>query len=222
MGWTPPQNSASRYHHGWTGPGRSEMIRHMVVTIDRFETVSSLSYGAAVAVSEIMAATSAHITLIVDDQFCDLVNVGELEPGQVTFPINQFYPLDSYPAAAERLISHKGYLSSDALSVVAEYVAQSLWVIPPSFMGVPIVAQGRVFGELFMTRAVGVPAFTGEDLELAIDLATVIGSRIPGVLEMEEEAETEHSVLTPRAPNPDAAPNTPGRVRSGGTQPPPG
>ncbi len=192
MGWTPPQNSAARYHRGWTGPGRSDIIRHLVVTIDPFEELSSLAYGAAVSVAEIMAASSAHITLIVDDQFCDLVNVGELDPDQVTFPVNQYYPLDSYPAAAARLLSHRGYLSTDTLAVVTEYIEANPDVVPASFMGVPIVAGGRVYGELFITRGEGEPGFAGEDLELAMDLATVLGSRIPGVLAMEDEAAGEH------------------------------
>jgi len=164
------------------------MIRHLVIAVDPFEELSSLAYGAAASITEIMAATSAHITLIVDDQFCDLVNVGELDPDQVTFPVNQFYPLDSFPAAAERLLSHRGYLSTDTLAVVTEYIAQHPRVVPASFMGVPIVAGGRVYGELFLTRAKNEPGFTSEDLELAIDLATVLGGRIPAVVAMEDEA----------------------------------
>lgn len=188
MGWTPPQNSAARYHRGWTGAGRSDIIRHLVITVDPFEELTSLAYGAAVSISEIMVATSAHITLIVDDKFCDLVNVGELDPDQEIFPVNQYYPLDSYPAAAERLLSHRGYVSTDTLAVVKEYIEQNPRVVPASFLGVPIVAGGRVFGELFLTREEGVPPFTGEDLELAMDLATVLGGRIPAVLDMEDEA----------------------------------
>jgi GAF domain-containing protein len=191
VGWTPPQSSAERYHRGWTGAGRSEIIRHLVVTIDPFENLSSLAHGAAVSVAEIMAASSAHITLIVEDQFCDLVNVGELGQHEVTFPVNRYYPLDSFPAAAERLLSHRGYLSTDTLAVVTEYVASLPGEVPACFMGVPIIAQGRVFGELLLCRREGQPTFTPEDLELAMDLATVLGSRIPGVLAMEDEAATE-------------------------------
>jgi GAF domain-containing protein len=188
VGWTPPQNAAARYHRGWTGAGRSEIIRHLVVSIDRYEDLTSLAHGAAVSVSEIMAATSTHITLIVDDHFCDLVNVGELEPDEVTFPDNQYYPLAAFPAAAQRLLSHRGYLSTDTLEVVTEYVDNLPGPVPPSFMGVPIVAQGQVYGELFLTRGGGEPEFTHEDLELAMDLGTVLGSRIPTVLALEDEA----------------------------------
>lgn len=191
MGWTPPQNSAMRYHRGWTGAGRSDIIRHLVITIDPFEELSSLAYGAAVSVAEIMAASSAHITLIADDHFCDLVNVGELESHEVTFPVNQCYPLSALPAAAERLLSHRGYLSTDTLAVVTEYIESLPGEVPACFMGVPIVAQGRVFGELFLCRRAGEPEFTDEDLELAMDLATVVGSRIPGVVAMEDEAASE-------------------------------
>jgi hypothetical protein len=45
-----------------------------------------------------------------------------------------------------------------------------------------------VYGELFLTRGGGEPEFTHEDLELAMDLGTVLGSRIPTVLALEDEA----------------------------------
>ncbi|MEO8105717.1 MAG: GAF domain-containing protein [Actinomycetes bacterium] len=170
------------------GSGRTEMIRHLVVAIDRHEDLTSLAFGAATAVAEIMAAASAHITLIEGDNFRDLVNVGHLDAAQVTFPVDQIYPLESYPAAAERLSSHRGYLSSDALEVVTEYLAHQPLTSASSFLGAPIVAQGRVFGELFLCRQPGEPEFTSEDLELAMDLGTVLGARIPAVVEMEQEA----------------------------------
>ena len=183
MGWTPPQVAASRYSHAWSGTGRSDVIRHLVVSIDRYEELVPLVHGAAVVVAEVMSAASAHVTLIVGDQFCDLVNVGELSPGMVTFPENQYYPLDSYPAAATRLLSHRGYLSTEPLAVNEEYRDQSPYDVPASFLGVPIVAQGRVFGELFLTRNTDQHPFSAEDLELAMDLATVLGGRIPAVVD---------------------------------------
>lgn len=191
MGWTPPENSAARFHRGWTGSGRSDVIRHLVVSIDRFEDLPALAQGAAATVSEIMAASSAHITLIDGDEYCDLVNVGELEPHEVTFPVNVRYPLAALPAATERLLSHRGYLSTDTSAVVTEYIQTLPGEVPASFLGVPIIAQGRVFGELFLRRREGEPPFADEDLELAMDLGTVLGSRIPGVVAMEEEAGTD-------------------------------
>ncbi len=188
MGWEPPQNDASRYHRGWTGNGRTEIIRHLVLAIDRYEEMTQLAFGAATAVAEIMAASSAHVTLIEDTQFRDLVNVGHLEPGQVTFPDDQVYALDTFPAAAERLLSHRGYLSTDNLAVVTEYLRHQPTSAPSSFLGVPIVAQGQVFGELFLCRLPTEPEFTHEDLELTMDLGTVLGSRIPDVQAMELEA----------------------------------
>jgi GAF domain-containing protein len=155
----------------------------MVVTIDRYEELLPLAHGAAAAVADVMAAASAHVTLIVGDQFCDLVNVGDLSPGMVTFPERQYYPLDSYPWATRQLQGHRGYLSTDDSAVVREYTEQTPYEVPASFMGVPIVAQGQVFGELFLTRNTAQPPFTSEDLELVMDLATVIGGRIPAVLE---------------------------------------
>jgi hypothetical protein len=153
------------------------------VTIDRYEELLPLVHGAAAVVSELMAAATAHVTLIVDDQYCDVVNVGDLAPGMATFPEDQYYPLDSYPWASRQLLAHRGYLSCDDSEVVREYTRLTPWNVPASFMGVPIVAQGRVFGEMFLTRNAQQPPFTSEDLELMMDLATVIGARIPVVLE---------------------------------------
>jgi GAF domain-containing protein len=159
------------------------VIRHLVASIDRYEELVPLAHGAAAAVAEVMAASSAHVTLIVGDEYCDIVNVGDLELGQVTYPERQYYPLDSYPAATKRLLSHRGYISSDVLAVVDEYRAQCPYTVPASFLGVPIVARGEVFGELFLTRSGEEPPFTQEDLELVMDLATVLGGRIPAVID---------------------------------------
>ena len=182
MGWTPPRSAAARYHRGWSGSGRSDVIRYMVVTIDGYEELLPLAQGAAAAVAELMAAASAHITLIVDDQFCDLVNVGDLMPGMSTFPDQQYYALSDYPSAAKCLLEHRGYLSTHDTAVVNEYAELTPYEVPACFMGAPIVAQGQVFGELFLTRNNSQPPFTEEDLELVIDLATVLGGRIPAVV----------------------------------------
>lgn len=188
MGWTPPQNGVSRYHRGWLGPSRTEIIRHLVVAIDRYEDLTSLARGAAEATMEIMAASCAHVTLIEGTNFRDVVNVGHLDPGQVPFPVDQVYPLDLLPAAADRLLSHRGYLSTDSLDVVTEYLRFQPLAEMSSFLGVPIVAQGTVFGELFLCRLPGQPEFAQEDLDLAMDLGTVLGARIPVVRVMEREA----------------------------------
>jgi GAF domain-containing protein len=185
--WTAPQTAAARYHRGWIGESRSEIIRHLVAHLEHHEDLRGLAHSAALTIQEIMAASSVHITLIEGERFRDVVNVGELAPDQVTFPEDASYPLSDYPAAAERLLSHRGYLSTDQLEVVTEYVRQSPRPVQPCFMGVPIVARGRVFGEVFLTRGPDVPVFTHEDLELAMDLGTVVGSRIPGVLAREDD-----------------------------------
>ena len=182
MGWTPPQSAAARYHRGWFGTGRSDVIRHLVVSIDRYEELLPLAHGAALSIAEVMAAATAHVTLIVDDQYCDIVNVGDLAPGMVTYPEHQYYPLSDYPYATKCLLSHHGYLSSEASLAAEEYARLSPYEVSSSFMGVPIVAQGQVFGELFLTRAKDQPPFTHEDLELVTDLATVMGGRIPSVV----------------------------------------
>jgi hypothetical protein len=188
----PPKNAAVRYHRGWTGASRSDIIRKLVVTIDRYEDVTSLIHGSALAVHELMAASTVSVTLIIGDEFIDIVNVGYLGKGQVAFPEDQRYPLSEYPAAAERLLSHRGYLSTESLAVVEEYIAQLPYAVPECFMGVPIVAGGEVLGELFLSRQGDQPAYTHEDIELAIDVATVIGSRLADVTEMELESPRPH------------------------------
>lgn len=177
-----PETSA-RYHRGWGGESRSEIIRHLVVAIDGHEELRPLAYGGATAIREVMAAATAHVTLIVGTLFLDVVNVGDLAADQVVFPDHQYYPLAQYSATAERLLDHRGYLSTDDLGAVDEYVRLSPRPVRPSFMGVPIVAQGTVLGEMFLTRGAGAPPFSAEDLDLALDLATVLGGRIPHVLD---------------------------------------
>lgn len=183
MSSTPPESGPTRYSRGRSTNARSDAIWHLVVSIDRYEELLPLAHGAAAIVVEAMSAASAHITLIVDDQYCELVNVGDISVGTETFPDQHSYPLARFPWASRCLLRHRGYLSTEESEVVREYRSQTMFEVPASFLGVPIVAQGRVFGELFLTRKAGRPAFTREDLDLAMDLATVIGGRIPAVVD---------------------------------------
>ena len=98
---------------GGSARGRSDIISHLVTSMSQYEDLVPLAHGAASAVADVIGAASAHVTLIVDDQFCDLVNVGDLDKDMVTFPTRQYYPLASYPAATACLLSHRGYLSSE-------------------------------------------------------------------------------------------------------------
>ena len=93
-------------------------------------------------------------------------------------------PVDDYPEATERLLAHQAYVSGSATDTIAREHVQ---IVPPTlvsgFMGVPIVADGQVRGELFATRRATEPSFTEDDVEVARDLATELGMAFPRLLE---------------------------------------
>jgi GAF domain-containing protein len=63
---------------------------------------------------------------------------------------------------------------------------EHLPIAPPErvsgFMGVPIVAAGEVRGEVFATRRATEPSFTSDDVSVARDLATELGTAFPDLL----------------------------------------
>jgi GAF domain-containing protein len=145
-----------------------------------------LGVSAAVAeeIKELFMANACSITLIDERGYRDLVNVGELDPGDERFPPDEPYPTVQFPLSTAMLLEGGGYLSSSASSALYKEF-QAMWPQHPagSFLGVPIVAAGEVRGELYLSRAKDIPVFTSEDVDAARDLATLYGSVLPGLLD---------------------------------------
>jgi len=172
-----------RFRKGWSGTTRLAASQTLRAAMSAHDGLIAVSEAAAEALMEIFVANAASITLMDRVEYRDLVNVGKLDPDMVRFPEGPRYPTSSYPAATRRLLELEGYISTDTeLDVVREYLEQSPYDRPGCFMGVPIVADGEVRGEVFFLRVPDLPSYTAEDLEVAYDLATQFGAQLPALL----------------------------------------
>jgi GAF domain-containing protein len=134
--------------------------------------------AAASVICEELGARTVTVTLLEDDYYRDLVKVGEYAPEEAVDPAERF-PAADYPEATARLMAHQAYVSDDGRGVTLEHLP----IVPPErvsgFMGIPIVAAGEVKGEVFATRRATEPSFTPDDVSVARDLATELGTAFP-------------------------------------------
>ena len=131
---------------------------------------------------ESLVASAGTVSVLDDGEYWDLVTVGRLAPGEVRFP-DERYPMSYYPFAAERLLAGEGYINSDGHPLIGpDHPHFENWTGVGSFMGVPVVANAAPRGQILLIRERDHPAFVAEDLEVATDLATHFGARLPGLL----------------------------------------
>jgi GAF domain-containing protein len=90
-----------------------------------------------------------------------LVNAGSLLPGDERFPVDEEYPLDTFPAVAALLRERRHYLNPEDVSSAAVAAHQRYG----SHAGVPIVVDGECWGELWAARGLGHAPLTGGDVD---------------------------------------------------------
>ena len=184
----PPEDGASpepyRYRMGWGGGARSTAAQRVRAAISSHTGLLEVSAAVAEEIQELFMATACSITLLDERGYRDLVNVGQLDPGDERFPDEGPYPVIQFPLATKMLLEGGGYLSATASSALYQEF-EAMWPQHPkgSFLGVPVVAAGEVRGELYLARTADVPVFTIEDVEAARDLATLYGSVLPRLLD---------------------------------------
>jgi GAF domain-containing protein len=151
--------------------------------IDNKSDLLGVVEAAASVIREELSARTVTVTLLQDDHYRDLVKVGDYAPEEAVDP-NDRFPASDYPEATARLLAHEAYVSGSTHGL--EVVQEHLQIVPPDrvsgFMGVPIVAAGEVRGEVFATRKASEPSFTTDDVSVARDLATELGSAFPALL----------------------------------------
>ncbi|HVQ87491.1 MAG TPA: GAF domain-containing protein [Actinomycetes bacterium] len=173
------------YRRAWSANTRDAASKRIRTVLDEASGLIPVAEAMGEAFLDIMVASAVSISLLDEDGYRDLVNVGKLGQGEVRFP-NERYPISLYPAAAARLLARQGYISADGtLDLDADHPHLSAWAGVGCFMGVPIVAGAEVRGEVLMVRGKNNPVFSAEDLEVAGDLATQFGARLPELLNTE-------------------------------------
>jgi GAF domain-containing protein len=95
------------------------------------------------------------------DTLRTLVNVGHLRKGDERFPVDELYPLDSFPAVARLLRDGRPYLDPEDVASAAIAAHQRYG----SHAAVPIVVSGDRWGELWVARRPGAAPLTGGDID---------------------------------------------------------
>jgi GAF domain-containing protein len=128
-------------------------------------------------------ARAVMIARLDGEVYRDLVNVGELPPGEDRFPTEASYSDREYPIATRLLRESGGYIASTPGDDLFEELFVALPPTVGSVMGVSIVSAGTARGEISMTRSKEQPPFNAQDFDVLRDLATIFGSRMVDALD---------------------------------------
>lgn len=175
--------NAYRYRLGWGPTARANAAHRVRTAIASHSGLREVSAAVAEEIRELFVADACSITLLDDEGYRDLVNVGHIAPGEVRFPRDAPYPVAQFPLSTSMLRDGGGYLSATSASALYQEF-QAMWPQHPegSFLGVPVLAAGEVRGELYLARAAHLPVFTNDDVDAARDLATLYGTVLPDLL----------------------------------------
>jgi diguanylate cyclase (GGDEF)-like protein len=167
-------------------------IAKVVSSAEAFEDVLRLTAAAA---RDALDAASVSISVWERDRgwVRVLLNVGDLGPGEVPEPVDEVYTVDEF-SVVEPLFEHaQPYvqtLEDDPGVPLHDRAVTTLLreLGKGSCMGVPVVLEGRVWGELFATRYAEDPPFTTADIDYALAVAGQIAAGVAQVAHLERVA----------------------------------
>ncbi len=118
-----------------------------------------------------------------------LLNVGDLGPGEEPDGGDEVYAITDYPCI-EALLDNRPYVQRvDADPTTPGYDSAVVALLRSlgkgSCMGVPVVLEGRIWGELFATRYAGDEPYGPEDLDFALAVAGQIAAGAAQVQHLE-------------------------------------
>jgi diguanylate cyclase (GGDEF)-like protein len=119
-----------------------------------------------------------------------LVNVGVLSPGEARFPADETYSLADWPDMS-MLVAGRSFVSAAGDGTADGDFLESLG--KDSSLSVPILLEGRMWGELWAARTAGQPRYHPSDVEFAEALATQIAA---GVVQADHLARVERLAFT--------------------------
>jgi len=167
-------------------------IAKVVASAEAFDEVLRLTAEAAL---QALGAASVSVSVWERDRgrVRALLNVGDLGPGEVPEPVDEFYLVDEYGVVEplfEDAIPYLQTLHDDPSSpgIDAGVAGLLRQLGKGSCMGVPIVLEGRVWGELFATRYVEDPPYTAADIDYALAVSGQIAAGVAQVQHLERVA----------------------------------
>jgi GAF domain-containing protein len=171
-----------RFRRAWSTTSRADAASRVNAALRDAVGLIGVAEAVGEAFLEIMVASTVTVSLLETDMYWDLVTVGELGPGEMRFP-DERYPMSYYPYAAQRLLAGEGYIQPDgALLIGPDHPHFENWAAVGSFMGVPVIAGAQPRGQILIGRGRSDPPFLTEDLEVASDLSTHFGAKLPALL----------------------------------------
>lgn len=112
-----------------------------------------------------------------------LLNLGELGPGEVPRPPDEVYPAATcthLQAFVDQLVGWTANIDDDGPAAAGTDADRSLLREQAKHccVGAPISLEGRIWGELYLTRTADQPCFDHADLDLALVVATQLGAAL--------------------------------------------
>jgi diguanylate cyclase (GGDEF)-like protein len=108
-----------------------------------------------------------------------LVNDGLLGPGEVPEPDDEHYSLDEYAPLGMLLEAQVGWVADVETGEPDDPSVRLLRRLHKrSGMSVPIPGQGRIWGELYVTRGPGDQPFADDDLSLGVAVGAQVGAAL--------------------------------------------
>jgi diguanylate cyclase (GGDEF)-like protein len=108
-----------------------------------------------------------------------LVNVGDLSPHEQRRPRNETYQIADYPKLSQVITELTAWTCSrDDKDPDLEELALLVELGKGASMGAPVVVDGELWGELYLTRHVGRAAFDDADLAYVEALAAILASGV--------------------------------------------
>lgn len=94
-----------------------------------------------------------------------LINVGELGPGEERYPADEFYPIAEYPQVAGMIAELRPYFNAlDDEKCHPKSAEMLIKLGKSSDLGVPIVVEGKAWGEVWASKGLGDHPFRAEDV----------------------------------------------------------
>ena len=113
------------------------------------------------------------------DRVRTLINVGEMGPGEQRFPAEELYELTDYPLAARLLRDGESYVISRSDRDLRASDRQLLDALNKhSYIGVPVIFDGRTWGKLEAFANVGAAPFTRLHVPFLEAIAGQVGAAI--------------------------------------------
>ena len=111
-----------------------------------------------------------------------LVNVGDLAPHELPTPANEVYTITDYPMLIPLFHEGQGFVH-DAYAMPGRRFDEATSMLlrelgKTSGLSVPIVLEGRVWGELFVTRTADAPPYEDEDIDYGLAVSAQVAAGI--------------------------------------------